>query len=65
MTTIYVWPMPPCSNCAAKLIQAGVNRVVSIEPTEELKERWGASFSISLEMYQDAQVELVLFKEFT
>ena len=29
--TIYVWPLPPCSLCAAKIIQAGIVRVVAPE----------------------------------
>ena len=28
--TLYVWPLPPCSNCAAAIIQAGVKRVVHL-----------------------------------
>jgi dCMP deaminase len=52
--TIYTWPMPPCSNCAAKIIQAGIYRVVSIEPTAEQMDRWRRSFEIAEAMYQDA-----------
>lgn len=34
--TVYVWPMPPCSHCAAVLIQAGIKRVVAPSP----QRRW-------------------------
>lgn len=27
--TLYVWPLPPCSRCAAMIIQTGITRVVS------------------------------------
>ena len=59
--TIYTWPMPPCSNCAAKIIQCGITRVVSIKPTEAQAERWGNSFDIARTMYEDAGVSLVLW----
>jgi dCMP deaminase len=53
---IYTWPMPPCSNCAAKIIQAGIYRVVSIQPTAEQMERWRRSFDIAEVMYLDAGI---------
>jgi dCMP deaminase len=59
----YVWPMPPCSNCAAKLIQAGIKHVISLSPCAELVHRWGDSFRLAEDMYHEAGVELVLYSE--
>lgn len=28
----YIWPILPCSTCAAKLAQVGIQRIVSTEP---------------------------------
>jgi len=56
--TCYVYPMPPCSNCAALLIQSGIKRIVTIQPSNEQLERWGYSFREANEMYKDAGVEL-------
>jgi dCMP deaminase len=56
--TAYVYPWPPCSSCAAMLIQAGVIRVVAPAPTAEQRERWGASFALADEMYAEAGVLL-------
>jgi len=39
--TIYVWPMPPCSQCMAAIIQSGIKRVVSKKCTDEQLARWG------------------------
>jgi dCMP deaminase len=43
--TLYCYPWPPCSDCAKVLVQAGVSRVIAVEPTPEQKERWGKSFA--------------------
>ena len=56
--TIYVWPMPPCAQCAAAIIQVGITRVVSCGPTEAQHERWGRDFALAERMYRDAGVTL-------
>lgn len=38
--TVYI-THPPCKHCALLLIQAGIERVVAIDPPEDLKARWG------------------------
>ncbi len=50
--TAYIWPMPPCSNCAARLIQVGIARVVAPEPGE----RWAESCNLGAEMLTEAGV---------
>ena len=35
--TAYIWPLHPCPRCAAKLVQAGVTRVVANYPSEKHK----------------------------
>jgi dCMP deaminase len=54
--TAYVWPMPPCSRCAAKLAQVGIVRVVTVAPTAAQRARWGESFDLAQWVY--AQVGL-------
>jgi len=58
--TCYVFPIPPCSTCAALLIQVGVKRIVAPQPSEELVERWGEGFVEAACMYADAGIELIL-----
>jgi dCMP deaminase len=58
--TIYVDPFPPCSSCAAALIQAGIVRIVAPDATDEQKERWGDSFTRASMILSEANVELVL-----
>lgn len=58
--TAYVTPWPPCSGCAALLIQAGIKRIVAPDATDEQKERWGDSFGLASTMLAEAGVELDL-----
>jgi len=57
--TIYVYPLPPCSQCASAIIQSGIKRVVTLLPEGELKERWKESNSIAESMFLDSGVDLV------
>ena len=50
--TLYVRPMPPCSSCAASIIQAGIARVVATAP----EERWLHSCTIGDELLREAGV---------
>ncbi len=49
--TIYVWPVQPCSRCAAKIIQAGIVRVVCPNGQRESSE------------FMDMELGAQLFKE--
>ena len=54
--TIYVHPLTPCSQCSAAIIQSGITRVVTKEPSAELAERWGDSITESLQMFMEAGI---------
>jgi dCMP deaminase len=56
--TIYVYPMPPCSRCAAQIIQAGIKRIVTKRPGADKLERWHADFDLANEMYRETGVDL-------
>lgn len=34
--SLYTWPLPPCSRCAGRIIQAGIGEVIALCPIE----RW-------------------------
>jgi dCMP deaminase len=55
--TVYV-THPPCPRCASKLIQEEIKRVVFIAPSEDFLSRWADDLKLSLEMYQEAGVEV-------
>lgn len=55
--TVYVYPLCPCSNCAAAIIQAGIKTVV--HPLTKPRPEWEASFMASADMFAQAGVRLV------
>jgi dCMP deaminase len=59
--TAYV-TFPPCSQCAASLIQAGVGTVVCPDPATA-PERWRNSFKLANDMLYEANVKLLYYFE--
>lgn len=55
--TLYVAPLPPCSQCAAAIIQRGIRRVVIAMPGE-LSPTWAQKWTISSTMFAEAGVEI-------
>ena len=58
--TIYVHPMPPCSNCAAVIIQAGITRVVTKRADDSTMSRWSKSHEQASRMFEEAGVTLTV-----
>lgn len=58
--TVYTYPFMPCSNCASQLIQEGIKRVVA--PKND-NPRWVDSFKISMDLFSEAKVELLLLDD--
>lgn len=57
--TVYVWPIMPCSECAAMIIQAGLNKVVAPE-TDDERLIESCRFDLTTEMFDEAGIDLVL-----
>lgn len=57
--TAYIYPFYPCSNCAAKLIQVGVKRIVA--GTDNLSRKWNPFTTIA--MCEEAEVKLESISE--
>lgn len=58
--SIATWPFISCSNCTSAIIQTGIKRIVAPVLPEELKTRWEKSCQISIDMYKQANVEVIL-----
>lgn len=48
----------PCANCTGALIQAGIKRIVTFEPSAALVERFSDSFAVSKIMLAEAGVAI-------
>jgi dCMP deaminase len=53
--TVYV-TLPPCSRCAAKIVQVGIKRIVAGRPTEEQELRWGQGWELARWLYRQPGV---------
>ena len=60
-STAYV-TFPPCSQCAAGLIQAGVSRVVCPDP-RTAPERWRDNFLLANDLLYEAGLTVIYYKE--
>ena len=54
--SLYVTTMPPCSHCAALVIQSGIKKVYACR--REVPERWKWSYDITKMMFREAGVQL-------
>lgn len=61
--TIYIWPFPPCSMCAAMIIQSKVSRVVCPRPSDALAARWGESLDHAIKMFEEAGTQLDYYEQ--
>ena len=57
-STVYVFGLPVCQQCALALIQAGVSKVVYKHNFIEGDEKWLESFKDSLFIFNEAGVEI-------
>lgn len=60
--TMYVWApgaCPSCDRCAAHVIQSGISRVVYLADHEAVAGPWSASIDSALEMYHEANIEIL------
>ena len=51
--TLYTWPFMPCAGCAGKVIQVGIQRVVSLVSDNP---RWVQSFALAQQQFAEAGV---------
>lgn len=54
-STLYVWGLPVCSECAKGVIQVGIKKIVM--PLKDYPERWLLSFKQSAALFTEAGVK--------
>jgi len=60
--TLYNWPFQSCERCSVHVIQSGIKLVVSpsLDTVPEDKiERWGDSWKVTEELFEEAGVEYI------
>jgi dCMP deaminase len=61
-TTIYVYGLPVCNECAKAIIQVGITKVICQYPNP-LPDRWVESSKIAEDLFREAGVVLIKFDE--
>ncbi len=49
----------PCSQCAAAIIQSGIEKVVCYQPSREFNGRWKVSTDMAAEMFEQAGITYI------
>lgn len=57
--TLYVTPLHPCGTCAAKIIQVGIKRIVTIPA---FVDRWKESFDAAAQQFAESGVIVDMFE---
>lgn len=50
---------PCCAQCAAQIIQAGIQHVIWPKPTKEFMDRWAPDYAYALAQFSETGVEVV------
>ncbi|MBI07324.1 MAG: CMP deaminase [Rhodospirillaceae bacterium] len=56
--SVYVWPLLPCAQCAATLIQAGGSEIVAPAADSDRAERWAAQIILARTMFEEAGIKV-------
>jgi len=57
-SSIYIWGLPSCHECAKGIIQTGITKVVQVE---DINERWSESNRIAEQFYIQCGIEILRF----
>jgi len=62
--TIFVWGKPVCARCAGSIIQAGVKRVVSIDPNSiDAESKWYKTGKFAIQMFNEAGIDVKFYTQ--
>ncbi len=64
--SVYTYPLLTCSKCCSLLLQAGINRFVTIKlpQTDERFLRWKDSFKLTRKLIKLSDVELIEYDDY-
>lgn len=55
-STLYVYGLPPCSNCVKGLIQTGIKRIVAFYDPAGVNEKWRTEQELSVILMKEAGI---------
>lgn len=61
-STLYVYGLPVCNDCAKGLIQVGVKRIV-VKELDTWSEKWKGPWEISQDMFKEAGITINIIKD--
>jgi dCMP deaminase len=57
--TLYVWGKPVCARCAGSIIQAGIKRVVALDPKSiDENSKWYKTGMVAIKMFREAGIKV-------
>ena len=59
-STLYIYGLPVCNECAKGIIQTGIKEVIIIHP-DLLLQKWEESFKTSKTMFLEAGVDVIVY----
>lgn len=61
-STLYVYGLPVCSECAKGIIQVGIKRVVMWTGDQEVPDNWKESWALTSELFNEAEVQYAFWE---
>jgi len=59
-TTLYVYGLPVCSECAKAVRQVGINKVIMQHPGD-IPEKWNTSYQLSYQIFKEGGIDAMRF----
>lgn len=61
--SLYVWGKPICARCAVIIIQAGIDRIIAVNPEDEIDKdsEWIESGKLAMKMFREAGKNIIYY----
>ena len=57
---LYVYPCPPCNECAKIISQVEIKKIVTTTAPKEMENRWDNSLKIGKSILEESNIELII-----
>jgi dCMP deaminase len=61
-STLFVWGLPACAECAKGIIQVGISKVVVSKQCIEIRPHWNESWKQSQKLFREAGVQTYILE---